>query len=166
MLRTQSRHWVKRVGCVLGVLLSWMTTTASGSTMASRWAWLELPYVSNYLTRLSQNVMKLSQGEYVALERLENAYSVSPIVRQLYLHRDSLQDHLIGILDPESPALVVLAEPTLGKDDPRVKRIAIDPVNTAVFSLSLEVKKQLQELAAEPKGARAVQDMLNAYGKN
>src|SRR5258706_4487278 len=105
MLRTQSRHWVKRVGCVLGVLLSWMTTTASGSTMASRWAWLELPYVSNYLTRLSQNVMKLSQGEYVALERLENAYSVSPIVRQLYLHRDSLQDHLIGILVPESPAL-------------------------------------------------------------
>jgi long-chain acyl-CoA synthetase len=109
--------------------------------------------------------MKLSQGEYVALEKLENAYSTCPIVQQLCVHGDSLQDHLIGVLVPEPPTLLDLAKRTLGHDDPRVQHIAIDPINPAVLNLSPDTKKRLQELAAEPKVAKAIQDMLNAHGK-
>jgi long-chain acyl-CoA synthetase len=109
--------------------------------------------------------MKLSQGEYVALEKLENAYSACAIVQQLYVHGDSLQDHLIGVLVPEPPTLVALAKHALGQDDPRVQHIKIDPGNTAVLSLSPNAKKRLQELIAEPKVATAVQDMLNAHGR-
>lgn len=156
---------MKRVGCILETLPSWMTTTASGSSTVSRWVGPELLYLRNYLMQLSQNIMKLSQGEYVALEKLENAYSACPIVQQLYVHGDSLQDHLIGILVPEPPTLVALAERALGKDSPRVKQIAIDPVNPAVLNLSPETRARLRELAAEPKVATAIQEMLNTYGK-
>lgn len=45
--------------------------------------------------------MKLAQGEYVALEKIENLYSGSPVVAQLYVHGDSLQSYLLGVVIPD-----------------------------------------------------------------
>lgn len=99
------------------------------------------------------------------MEKLENAYSGCPIVQQLYVHGDSLQDHLIGILVPEPPTLIALAKRALGHDNPRVKHIAIDPANPAVLNLSPETRKRFQELVADPKVATAIQEMLDVHGK-
>lgn len=45
--------------------------------------------------------MKLAQGEYVALEKIENVFASAPTVAQLYVHGDGLQSYLIGVLVPD-----------------------------------------------------------------
>lgn len=50
----------------------------------------------------AKNIFKLSQGEYIAPEKLENIYVQSNFVLQSWIYGDSLRDYIIGffILDP------------------------------------------------------------------
>jgi len=59
--------------------------------------------------------MKLSQGEYVALERIENVYAACPVVQQIYVHGDSLQSYLVAIVVPDPQVLAKIASGVWGK---------------------------------------------------
>lgn len=53
----------------------------------------------------SKNIFKLSQGEYLAPEKLENAYIQSPLVTQILIYGDSYKNCAVGIVVPDEPAL-------------------------------------------------------------
>ena len=93
-----------------------------------------------------KNIMKLSQGEYVALEKIENVYAACPVVQQIYVHGDSLQSYLLAIVVPDP---VVLA------------RIASEVWKKRVRETD---SRTLDEAVQDEKVAKAVLDMLTKDG--
>lgn len=51
----------------------------------------------------AKNIFKLSQGEYIAPEKIENVFIQSEWVLQIWIHGDSLHDWIVAfvVLDPD-----------------------------------------------------------------
>jgi long-chain acyl-CoA synthetase len=65
-----------------------------------------------------KNLFKLSQGEYIVPEKLENKFTQSPFIQQIFVYGDSLQNNVVGIVVPEKDVLVKWAtEKGLPVDD-------------------------------------------------
>lgn len=90
--------------------------------------------------------MKLSQGEYVALEKIENVYAACPVAQQIYVHGDSMQPYLLAVVVPDP---VVLAKIASGVWNKEVNRL--DP-------------RALNEAVKDERVVNAVLDMLTKDG--
>ena len=51
------------------------------------------------------NVTKLSQGEFVAIARLEALYTTSPVIRQIYVYGTSERSYLLAVVVPSETLL-------------------------------------------------------------
>ena len=69
--------------------------------------------------------MKLAQGEYVALEKIEDVYSRNPIVLQALVYGNGLKSYLIGVIVPDPVQLAAFASRVLGRK--------VDAANTQVL---------------------------------
>jgi fatty acid CoA ligase FadD9 len=57
-----------------------------------------------YLDRRN-NVLKLSQGEFVTVSKLEAVFAASPLVRQIYVYGNSARSYLLAVIVPTEDAL-------------------------------------------------------------
>ncbi|KAL1933656.1 hypothetical protein VTP01DRAFT_7746 [Rhizomucor pusillus] len=53
-----------------------------------------------------KNIFKLSQGEYIAPEKIEGVYQKHELIAQVFVYGDSLQPSLVGIIVPDKEAFV------------------------------------------------------------
>ncbi|KAI0053843.1 acetyl-CoA synthetase-like protein [Auriscalpium vulgare] len=98
-----------------------------------------------------KNIMKLAQGEYVALEKVENTYATHPLVAQIFVHGDSLKSYVIGVVVPDPAQLAAFAGKVLGRtvsadDTQTLKQIVSEPklVNAVLAALTKEGEKHLK----------------------
>ena len=95
-----------------------------------------------------KNVLKLSQGEYISPERIENVYLGSQsIAATAYVHGDPNQSHLVGIFGIDPVAFAPFASKILKKP--------IDQADVA----------SLKAAAAEPAVRKAFLKILDDIGK-
>jgi hypothetical protein len=75
-----------------------------------------------------KNIFKLSQGEYVAAEVLENIYLKHPFIDQIWVHGDSTQSTLVAIINVNQKNCMDWAEKNgaLPKGDNPIKELIKD----------------------------------------
>ncbi|KAI3353155.1 hypothetical protein L3Q82_019702 [Scortum barcoo] len=66
-----------------------------------------LPNGTLKITDRKKHIFKLAQGEYIAPEKIETIYNLSDPVAQIFVHGDSLQACLVGIVIPDPDFLPI-----------------------------------------------------------
>ncbi|KIR56036.1 long-chain acyl-CoA synthetase [Cryptococcus gattii Ru294] len=101
-----------------------------------------------------KNVVKLSQGEYVALEKLEGLYALDPLFASFVVHGDSTRSSLIAIavLDPQQTSNLV--GKVLGKNVPSEDLRGLEEAARS---------KELRKAVFKILGKTARQNKLNGF---
>ena len=66
------------------------------------------------------NVLKLAQGEFVTVAKLEAVFGNSPLVRQIYVYGNSAHPYLLAVVVPTEEALARFADNTADELKPRI----------------------------------------------
>ena len=86
----------------------------------------------------SKNIFKISLGEYIAPEKLENIFVQSKWVAQNWVYGDSLKSRLVAIVVPDFEVLAPWAKDQKHKDatnnaelikDPAINKMILDDMN-------------------------------------
>ena len=91
-----------------------------------------------------KNIFKLSQGEYVAAEKIENVYIKADLVGAAFVYGNSLHAVLVGVICPDEAAAKVWARAN-GMEGAALAEVC----KNAAFKK--EVAKQMEAMAAEAK---------------
>uniref|UniRef100_K3XB92 Long-chain-fatty-acid--CoA ligase n=1 Tax=Globisporangium ultimum (strain ATCC 200006 / CBS 805.95 / DAOM BR144) TaxID=431595 RepID=K3XB92_GLOUD len=97
-----------------------------------------------------KNIFKLSQGEYVAPEKIEGVYLKSQYVAQIYVHGDSLQNYLVGVVVPDQEIIATWAV-TQGKsvdevDQDELKKLVLGDMEQVAKEYKLFRFERVQKL--------------------
>ncbi|KAJ1722944.1 medium-chain fatty acid-CoA ligase faa2 [Coemansia erecta] len=86
-----------------------------------------------------KNILKLSHGEYVAVEFLETVYSRCPLVQNIYVHGDSLESSLVAVVVPDPETFVPWARKISGRSTASLGELCGDEQITGALLVELRV---------------------------
>ncbi|KAK2849535.1 hypothetical protein Q5P01_009369 [Channa striata] len=89
-----------------------------------------------------KHIFKLAQGEYIAPEKIEAVYLRSDAVAQVFVHGDSLQSCLVGIVVPDPDFLSSWTKRTLGLQGSYQELCGKGEVKAAILEDMLRLGKQ------------------------
>ncbi|RCK67465.1 Long-chain-fatty-acid--CoA ligase 2 [Candida viswanathii] len=94
----------------------------------------------------AKNFFKLSQGEYVSPEKIENVYMAQfPFISQLFVHGDSLESYLVGVVG--------------------IDKALVDPYLKKRFNVELDTPAEIFKFFENPRNRKTLlQDMNKAVG--
>uniref|UniRef100_A0A3B5MCH0 Long-chain-fatty-acid--CoA ligase n=1 Tax=Xiphophorus couchianus TaxID=32473 RepID=A0A3B5MCH0_9TELE len=105
-----------------------------------------------------KHIFKLCQGEYVAPEKIENVYMRSVPVLQVFVHGDSLQSYVVGIVVPDREVFVEWAKERafVGSyqelcHNPDVKNAVLEDMRAVGKEAGLKSFEQVKELYLHPE---------------
>ncbi|MCG6497797.1 carboxylic acid reductase [Kitasatospora sp. A2-31] len=110
-----------------------------------------------YVDRIN-NVVKLSQGEFVAVSKLEALYSTSPLVAQVYVYGSSEQAFLLAVVVPDRERL--------GRADDACARAAVlDSMRELAHGAGLYAYEIPQDVLIERQPFGLANGLLSGVGK-
>lgn len=105
-----------------------------------------------------KHIFKLSQGEYIAPEKLENVYMRCVPVLQVFVHGDSLESYLVGIVVPDPEVFVGWAKERgfVGSykelcQNPDLKTAVLEDMKTVGKEAGLKSFEQVKDLYLHPE---------------
>ncbi|KAI1292032.1 Long-chain-fatty-acid--CoA ligase 1 [Halotydeus destructor] len=105
-----------------------------------------------------KNIFKLSQGEYIAPEKIEGIYTRSEFVAQIFVYGESLKSHLVAIVVPENDILEAWARQHNIKgtindlcQEPRVKQAILDDLHKCGKQDGLQSYEQVKDISMHPQ---------------
>ena len=110
-----------------------------------------------YVDRIN-NVVKLSQGEFVAVSRLEALYSTSPYIAQVYVYGSSEQAFLLAVVVPD--------QERLGQaDDAAARTTVLDSMRELAHGAGLDAYEIPHDVLIERQPFTIGNGLLSGVGK-
>ena len=109
------------------------------------------------------NVLKLAQGEFVAIARLEALYTNGhPLIRQAYLYGTSERSYLVGVFVPNEAALQELA---IARDDKAIKAALREAIKEVARNEQLNAYEVPRDFIVEREPFSVENGLLAGIGK-
>ncbi|KAF5204906.1 Long-chain-fatty-acid--coa ligase, partial [Thalictrum thalictroides] len=104
-----------------------------------------------------KNIFKLSQGEYVAVENLENTFGQCPLITMVWVYGNSFESFLVAVVVPDRKAIEdwAAAHNETGDfkslcENPKAKKYILDELNSIGQKNGLRGFEMLKAIYLEP----------------